>query len=166
VKHHDTVLRRAGNADSDAIAALARRSREAALPYLPDLHTPQEDRSFFRDRVLAACEVWVAEENGALAGFCAVRDGWIDHLYVDPARQRAGIGTALLRKAMDANASLRLWTFQRNANARAFYEAHGFTCVETTDGSGNEEREPDALYSWPTHAQGDRSFPSNDVGSD
>ena len=43
---------------------------------------------------------------------------------------------------------LVLWTFQRNANARRFYEAHGFALVRETDGSDNEEKEPDALYLW------------------
>ena len=42
----------------------------------------------------------------------------------------------------------RLWVFQRNVGAREFYEQHGFPLVELTDGSGNEEREPDALYEW------------------
>jgi GNAT superfamily N-acetyltransferase len=141
------VLRRARNDESDAVAALFRLSREAALPYLPDLHTPEEDRTFFRERLFRTCEVWVAEHGASLAGFCAFREGWVDQLYVHPAHQRTGIGSALLRKAMDANRTLRLWTFQRNGNARRFYEAHAFTCVRTTGGD-NEEREPDALYMW------------------
>jgi hypothetical protein len=41
-----------------------------------------------------------------------------------------------------------LWTFQRNAPARRFYEKEGFVAVRETDGSGNEEREPDVLYLW------------------
>ena len=145
---NDPIVRRAHAGESDAVAALFRLSKEAALPYLPDLHTPEEDRTFFRERVFATCEVWIAERDGALTGFIAFREGWIDHLYVDPAYQRAGVGAALLGKAMDANERVQLWTFQRNAGARAFYEAHDFTCVRTTDGQDNEEREPDALYAW------------------
>jgi hypothetical protein len=38
--------------------------------------------------------------------------------------------------------------FQRNERARTFYERRGCHVVELTDGSGNEEREPDALYEW------------------
>jgi putative acetyltransferase len=134
--------------ESDGLAALFRLSREAALPYLPDLHTPEQDRAFFRERVFVTCEVWVAESDGTTAGFCAVRDGWIDHLYVHPAHQRRGFGAVLVRKAMEKNDRLKLWTFQRNVNARAFYEAQGFHCVRLTDGRDNEEREPDALYEW------------------
>lgn len=47
---------------------------------------------------------------------------------------------------MKANDTLRLWTFGKNVKARAFYERHGFRLIRTTNGSGNEEREPDALY--------------------
>ena len=44
---------------------------------------------------------------------------------------------------------LDLWVFQRNTVAIAFYERHGFRIAELTDGSGNEEREPDARMVWP-----------------
>jgi len=140
------VIRRARTEESDAIAALFRISRQAQLSYLPDLHTAEEDRAYFRDRVFPVCEVWVAERDGVLVGFCAFRDGWLDHLYVHPEHLRRRIGTALLRKAMDSNATLRLWTFQRNTDAISFYESHGFTLVRETDGAENEEHEPDALY--------------------
>jgi putative acetyltransferase len=142
------TLRRADVAECDAIAVLFRLSRVAALPYLPDLHTPAEDAAFFREQVFATCEVWVAETGGALAGLCAFRADWIDHLYVHPAHHRRGIGGALLGKAMETHEKLALWTFQRNVNARCFYEAHEFRCVRLTEGRDNEEREPDALYEW------------------
>ena len=54
----------------------------------------------------------------------------------------------LLRKATDANETLRLWTFQRNTDAIRFYESHGFKLVRETSGADNEEHEPDALYRW------------------
>ena len=43
---------------------------------------------------------------------------------------------------------LELWTFQINATAQRFYERHGFVAVDRTDGSANEEREPDIRYRW------------------
>ena len=72
----------------------------------------------------------------------------MDHLYVRPERQAQGIGTALLAQAMAAHSPLRLWAFQRNAQALRFYAARGFRVIEHTDGSRNEEREPDALLEW------------------
>ena len=54
----------------------------------------------------------------------------------------------MLRVAQSRAAHLRLWTFQRNTNARRFYEKYGFMLVEETDGTRNEEKEPDAMYAW------------------
>ncbi len=142
------TLRRARRNEADAVAALFRASKEAAMPYLPDLHTAHEDRAFFRDRVFVDCDVSVAERGGALVGFCAHRPSWIDHLYVHPDHQRSGVGSVLVRHVQQAHDHIRLWAFQRNVRARAFYEAHGFTCERTTDGRDNEEHEPDALYVW------------------
>jgi GNAT superfamily N-acetyltransferase len=65
-----------------------------------------------------------------------------------PEAQGRGLGTALLRVAQNTFDRLQLWTFQRNLQARRFYEAKGFTLVQETDGAHNEEKEPDALYRW------------------
>jgi hypothetical protein len=53
-----------------------------------------------------------------------------------------------LQVAQDAFERLQLWTFQRNAQARRFYEARGFALAQETDGARNQEKEPDALYLW------------------
>lgn len=50
--------------------------------------------------------------------------------------------------AKRASEQLELWTFQRNALAGRFYEARGFTLIEQTNGTRNEEKEPDARYLW------------------
>ena len=141
------MIRRARAAEHVAVARLHRRVRTLCLPYLPDLHTPDEDLAFFRERVFRDCAVWVADV-GPIVGYGAFRDGWVDHLYIDPDHHRRGLGAALLAPAMTAQADLRLWVFQRNLPAIRFYEAMGFRLVETTGGSANEEREPDALYAW------------------
>ena len=141
------MIRRATPTDAEAVAHLHREVRAACLPYLPDLHAPAEDLAYFRDRVFPPCEVWVAGTD-TLDGYCAFRPGWVDHLYVRPERHHLGLGTALLGRAMAVNARLLLWTFQRNTNAIAFYQARGFRLVRETDGSRNEEREPDSLLEW------------------
>ena len=141
-------LRRLALADMDAAASIHRAAFDDRLPWLSGLHTPDDDRAYFRDRVFPACTVWGAFGNDSLVGFVAFRDGWIDQLYVLPEAQNQGFGTTLLAVAQAASATLTLWTFQRNAGARAFYEAHGFEIAETTDGSGNDEREPDVRYRW------------------
>ncbi|TCS00819.1 GNAT family N-acetyltransferase [Rhizobium sp. BK418] len=119
-----------------------------ALPHLRDVHTPEEDEVHWRTHLLAEYTVLGAFVDGALAGVIAYRNGWIEQLYVLPDVQGMGIGTRLLSLATNDMEDIRLWTFQRNCRARAFYEARGFSPVEETDGSGNEEGEPDILYHW------------------
>jgi len=141
------ALRPATESDANAIARIHLAARQSAMPWLPAVHTEEEVRWFFAERVMRDCAVCVAEGSEVL-GFCAFRDGWVDHLYVDPRAQGAGVGSALLAKAMTGQSSLHLWVFQRNQRAIRFYEAHGFRLVVQTDGRRNEEKEPDALYDW------------------
>jgi ribosomal protein S18 acetylase RimI-like enzyme len=68
---------------------------------------------------------------------------------VEPSAQGQGIGKVLLVHAKRLRpGGLELWVFEQNAGARRFYERHGFRLVRVTDGAGNMEREPDALYAW------------------
>jgi GNAT superfamily N-acetyltransferase len=140
-------VRRLSLDDMDETAVIHRIAFDQRLPWLAGLHTPEEDRWFFREQVFAACEVW-GSGLPSLHGFIAFREGWIDQLYVLPQHQGHGAGTALLDVAKTRFPSLQLWTFQRNADARRFYERRGFRALRETDGSGNEEREPDVLYEW------------------
>lgn len=125
---------------------------ESRLPWLAGLHTPEETREYFRTRVFAECDVAGAFAHDRLVGVIAWTPGWITQLYVLPDFQGRGAGSALLAQAMAGQADVQLWTFQANAEARRFYEGRGFEAVETTDGQGNEQREPDVRYRWPTAA--------------
>ena len=52
-----------------------------------------------------------------------------------------GLGSRLIEVAKRRRpGGLQLWTFQSNLGAQRFYERHGFSDAERTDGSGNEER--------------------------
>ncbi len=137
--------------DAPVVAALFRRSRAAAMPWLPVLHSPDEDVAYFRGQLTSSSGLGVAvptadvaDSTSALAGFAIVRPGWLDHLYVEPDRRGQGIGGALLDAAREeVTGDLELWVFARNTPALAFYAWHGAIEVARTDGSGNEEREPD-----------------------
>ena len=142
-------LRAGGPQDGDVIAAVFAAARRAAMAYLPQLHPSDELRAYFAS-VVAAGATTVAVRDGRVVAFVALDDAWVEHLYVDPPHWRQGIGAALLRHAQAARPEgLQLWVFQRNADAIAFYERHGFAIAERTDGAGNEEREPDARMVWP-----------------
>jgi GNAT superfamily N-acetyltransferase len=142
------MLRRLELADMDAAALVHRTALDKALPWLAGFHTPEEDLGFFRGHIFKTCEVWAAFDGVAMAAMIAFRRDWIEQLYVLPEAQRRGLGTQLVRVAQNAYDCLQLWTFQRNAQARRFYEAKGFALVEETDGTRNEEKEPDARYLW------------------
>ena len=144
------AIRPARAADADPIAALFVSARREAMPWLPGLHTDQETRAWVAGHVLRNLEVRVAERGGTVAGFSATHGATLEHLYVHPDHQGAGVGTRLLEEAMTrVPEGLELWVFQRNEGARRFYESRGFRVVELTDGARNEEREPDARYRWP-----------------
>ena len=130
-------------------AADLHRVAGALIPgYDTSLHSLAEYRTFYRDEVMLKDELWGVFEKNRLQGLIALLPGWIDHLYVNPAVHRSGIGSALVRFAQEQQAELRLYTFQSNTNARAFYEKHGFLIEELTDGERNEEKMPDITYCW------------------
>lgn len=134
---------RLSTADGEQVARLVRRSRGQAMPWLPVLHTPAEDRAFFTGE-LARSGGWGVRRGGDLLGVALVADGWLTQLYVAPEWQGRGIGSALLAAVRaEADEPLRLWVFARNDRARSFYARAGFTVERATDGSGNEEGEPD-----------------------
>lgn len=146
-----TVIRPAEPADADRVADVHLAARQdavvrGAMP--PGVHPDEEVRDWLASR-LRVDETWVAEVDGEVAAYARFTSTWLDDLYVRPDAQGAGLGGALL----DLVKSLRpdgfgLWVFETNAPARAFYAHHGLVEVERTDGSGNEERQPDIRMEW------------------
>jgi GNAT superfamily N-acetyltransferase len=144
------AIRRGGADDARAAADLYLRARAAALRAgsIPaGVHDDDDVRDHFAAHIVQDCELWLAEEDGVLAGILVLDGDMIDQLYVEPGRTGRGIGSALLAVAQrERPEGLRLWTFQSNAGAQRFYERHGFVAVRRTDGRDNEERAPDVLY--------------------
>jgi GNAT superfamily N-acetyltransferase len=144
----DLTIRAAGVADAGAVADVFIASF-GSLDFLPQLHSHEEQRAWIRDVVLAEQEVWVAEADGLIVGFAALSADKLEHLYVHPDAQGRGAGSALLATAKERRpGGFAFWVFQENRQARRFYEARGCRLVELTDGRGNEEQTPDALYEW------------------
>ncbi|MBB3646964.1 GNAT superfamily N-acetyltransferase [Rhizobium sp. BK619] len=136
---------------ADHMQAAAEIRREALwqrLPWLPKLHTPGEEEQYWRMHLLPNCRILGAAMGNRLVGVIAYGDDWIEQLYVLPDFQGTGIGSLLLGCAKEEMDEISLWTFQRNIGARAFYERHGFSAEEETDGADNEEKEPDIRYHW------------------
>jgi putative acetyltransferase len=145
-------LRPARTDEIEALTRLFIRARNE-MEYLPPV--PDEAAVPIAARIREHEEVWVAEEKGRLLGFLGIEASTnlggaavLEKLYVEPAEQNRGVGSALLDKAKQLRPDeLYLWVFQKNP-ARRLYERRGFELVKLTDGADNMEREPDALYRW------------------
>jgi GNAT superfamily N-acetyltransferase len=143
------MLRPARPTDASDVAEIFLAAYAEMRPYVRDVHTDDEIRAWIGDVVLRENEIVIAEVEGRPAGFAALDADLLGHLYVHPDLQRRGIGDVLLARVKELRPrGFRLWVFQRNTGARRFYERQGLRLVKLTDGSGNEEREPDALYEW------------------
>jgi len=141
-------FRLATSADAASLADIHRSARAESMPWLAVVHTPEEELEFFLNHVIPNSEVHVACSGEKIAGFIARQYNHVEHLYVSPSFWARGIGSLLLAFARRDAVRLDLWTFQRNSGARRFYERHKFTAIEFTDGSRNEEKEPDVRYVW------------------
>lgn len=136
-------------ADVDAIAALARVIWQSAYA---DIITPAQidymlDQRYNAPRLLGELEspgVWwdQAMVDGERAGFssCCLAETpgelKLDKLYVHPARQRSGIGAALIGRVLDHGRAagcdtLILAVNKQNARAIAAYAKSGFAVRES-----------------------------------
>src|SRR5580698_85381 len=111
-KRPTVKIKRATEDDTTQIVDIFQQARESALPYLPILHTNEEDLAYFGAAV-EKTTVYVMKDEDRLVAFCAFRTDWVDHLYVLPVYARRGIGCALVEKAKAAHPRLQLWVFQR-----------------------------------------------------
>jgi N-acetylglutamate synthase-like GNAT family acetyltransferase len=124
------TLRQATGDDADALTDLAHRAKahwgypaswmrewDAQLTILPgyiDLH-----------------DVWVAEQDGVIVGMCALEDRgarcMLEHVWVEPAVHRAGIGRSLVFRALETARARRARTVELLADpyATGFYERLG-----------------------------------------
>jgi putative acetyltransferase len=146
-------VRRLIESESRAVVELWHHTKKDAYPYLPleQARTPEDDYTFFHQKLLPRCDIWVAEQKGRLVGFLAIQGSYIDRLYVSPNVQRVGIGSALIKHAMELSPTgLELHTHQKNMVARRFYEKHGLVAVHFGV-SPAPESEPDVEYRWRVH---------------
>ncbi|MEV4756328.1 GNAT family N-acetyltransferase [Micromonospora sp. NPDC049559] len=125
-------LRPASAADVDAVAELRATVLRADLERL-GRYDEQRVRQRLRER-FAPAHTWVIEVGGEFAGCVALRPAedahWLEHFYLAPHVQGAGIGTAVLRELLERcdrdGVPVRL-NVLRGSPARRLYERHGFT---------------------------------------
>lgn len=114
----------------DELIPMWRDSFNGALGIEDSNPVDDGQRRHFLEEVLPNHAVRLALQGDRLVGFLASSSESIDQLYVRVGCQRCGIGSALLALAKaESTGSLWLYTFAKNAGARAFYEHHGFSAV-------------------------------------
>jgi len=142
-------LRRAIAADAPAMADVYLDAFKATYDFAP-FHDEADIRRWVRQTVIPHLESWVAiDASDQVVALMALSSDALEQLYLTPEWWGRGLGSRLLALAKQRRPrGIRLYTFQANTRARSFYEHHGFRAVRFSDGAGNEEQQPDILYSW------------------
>ncbi|MEW1629722.1 GNAT family N-acetyltransferase [Streptomyces sp. NPDC089173] len=145
----DVIVRRAHDADALAAADVWLRSYAAALTSVRCAHSVAEVRNWFANVLIPQYETWVAVAGKTVVGLLVLNGRDLKQLYLDPSWRGCSLGDRFVALAKQRRPDgLSLSTFRVNGPARRFYERHGFTEAERTDGQGNDEREPDIRYVW------------------
>jgi ribosomal protein S18 acetylase RimI-like enzyme len=120
--------------DADRLAALWHASWRSTGVQLFTQVTAAELRQRVDQELSAGWEIFVAEYEGTLLGFVALKPAsrYLDQLFIDPNAKRLGIGRQLfdlVRSGMPEGFWLR--TATENKEARAFYDAVGMKLYRT-----------------------------------
>jgi putative acetyltransferase len=153
-RHVKLKFRQYENIDFEPVTRLWRRAREVSLPEFQREkgHPFEMDQWFFKEHILKENNVTLADLDGQPVGFMAMKDDFIDQLYIDPDHWHMGIGSAFLDHARSiAPRHLWLYTLQVNHVARAFYQKQGFVARKFGI-SPPPESEPDVEYHWTPNA--------------
>jgi ribosomal protein S18 acetylase RimI-like enzyme len=135
-------VRRANENDVETLLAI---QREAAVDAFAHVYPPE--RYPFPDDAIREVwaealedpevEVYVAEVDGSAVGAVSVGNGYLSTLYVLPAHQGTGVGSALHDLALErlhaqGFGEARLWTLRENDSGRRFYERRGWKLTAET----------------------------------
>ena len=98
-----TRIRRAQAGDMPAAAGIVNDWIDET-PWMPRVHPPDDVIRFYRDVVFAKQQVWVAENDGLVAGLMALDGAMISALYLGQNVRRQGVGSQLIDIAKQASA--------------------------------------------------------------
>lgn len=124
------TLREATLDDADALTDLAHRAK-AHWGYPASWMREWDAQLTILPGYLEMHDVFVAVREGAIVGMCALEDRgarWmLEHVWVDPSLHRCGIGTALVRQALQTarQRNARIVELLADPYATGFYEKLG-----------------------------------------
>lgn len=136
------MIRRARLEEAEALAALVALAYADYVPLIGRRPAPMDDDYAAR---IAAGQAWVLEEAGGPAALLVLESAgghlWLENIAVDPARQRGGVGRALMRfvgeEALRRGLpEVRLLTNEKMERNLAFYARLGFAELERREEKG------------------------------
>ncbi|HVG50529.1 MAG TPA: GNAT family N-acetyltransferase [Xanthobacteraceae bacterium] len=138
----DITLRRYADSDEEPCIELWRRTWTVAYPQIDFDARVVWWRERWRNELVPAATIVVAEHGGDLAGFVTVdaRTGYLDQIVVAPEAWRTNIAAMLMDEAKRISPrGINLLVNADNARAIAFYAKQGFiktgTDVNPTSGA-------------------------------
>jgi ribosomal protein S18 acetylase RimI-like enzyme len=125
--HPQLSFRPLERGDVEAISLVHHRACLIAYRFMNWRYPLDEVERWYSGKFAEWTWTLAAFDAAVMAGFIALTDRHVDQLYVDPSFQRAGIGSALIDRALESSpGQVTLHVFEENAPARAFYQKHGF----------------------------------------
>ncbi|WP_315835581.1 GNAT family N-acetyltransferase [Bradyrhizobium prioriisuperbiae] len=114
--------------DEDAAIALWQRTWQLAYPSIDFAARVAWWRERWRNELVPAADIVVAEQNGVLAGFVTIdRSGYLDQLVVSPEAWGSDLAATLVDEAKRLSPTgITLLVNNDNARAIGFYRKHGF----------------------------------------
>ena len=102
--------------------------KEICSPAFVAAHTSERQREYLCQKLRSGSRVFLMTETAQIpVGLVAVTGNLIEDLYVHPAYQNRGCGTALLRRAIrECAGTPTLWILETNRGAARLYERMGF----------------------------------------
>lgn len=127
----------AGPQEWPRIVAVWRSAVEATHAFLTPADIDGYEQRMAAD-YLPAVELTVATIDGRIVGFSGLADGTLEMLFVDADHHGQGVGSVLLRQAIDEVPGLQVDVNEQNPQAVGFYRRHGLDEIgrSETDGEG------------------------------
>lgn len=116
-------------AEAGRVHALAWQDshRSFCAPGFVAIHTPERQARYLAGKLAHGSRLFLLCLDGEAAGVVSVTGSLIEDLYILPRLQNRGLGTALLRHAVDhCDGAPTLWILENNAGAERLYRREGF----------------------------------------
>lgn len=126
---NEATIRPYREADIEALLEAWHEASRLAHPFL-SADFLAEEAIRIREVFLPNSRTWVYEADGRVWGFVSVGGNEVGGLFVHPARQRQGIGRALMDQVAALHETIELDVFEANPLGRAFYASYGFVEVD------------------------------------